>query len=185
MNNCLKVNFKAFAFFFKISPKYWIVYIINQVINVFYTYFDLYLFAVLINQFVGQINISKIIKIIVFKIVIYFVLNVIKKFMDYLTAVYYKEFINKENTYFVKKFMNVEYTDLERTEFRQLRRIIEETAYAGYGKIAFVEKTKELFYNVFSVIVSSYLFINLFISLVNNGIGFVSVLLFFLMFIFI
>lgn len=185
MNNYLKVNLDAFIFFFKMSPKYWIVYIVNQVINVFYSYTDLFLFAKLINQFVAPINLSAIIKMIVYLIIFRFSLNIIKNVMDYFTAVYYKEFINKENLFFLKKFLNVEYSDMEKTHFRQLRRTIAESENAGYGKIAYIDTVKGLFYNIFSVIVSTYLFVCLFISLIKNGIDFGYICLFLLLFVFI
>ena len=185
MNKNLKVNLEAFVFFFKISPKYWVVFFLYRFIAVSNSFFDLFATAHLLNQFVNFIDLYRIVYLLTVILTVKFVMGITNKFLDYLNAIYSKEFTDKENLYFINKFVSIDYSEIEKTDFRQLRRAISESSNFGYGKHAFIQTIKDIIDDIFSLIISSYLFINFFISLLVNKVSVVSIVLFLTMFIFI
>ena len=181
----LKINFNAFLFFFRISPKYWFVFFTSRFLAVFNSFFDLFMTAILLNQFNTDINIKNIFYILILLLIVKLLINVLNRVLSYFNTVYSKEFADKENLLFIDKFLHINYSEMEGTNFRQLRRTISETANFGYGRHAFIQTLQEMIDDVFSIIISVFLFAKFFVSLICDDGNLMSVWLFFVIFVFI
>lgn len=185
MNNYFKINFTAFLFFFKISPRYWLVFFVSRFLAVFGSFFDLFMTALLLNQFSTEINIKNIVRVLMVLLFVNLFLSLSNKLLNYFNAIYSKDFNDKENMLFINKFMNIEFSEMEQSDFRQLRRTISETANFGYGRHAFIQTFQDIIDDIFSIIISVVLFLEFFISFILSDDSLLSVLLFFVVFVFI
>lgn len=181
----LKINFNAFIFFFKISPKYWLVFFISRFIVVFNSFFDLFMTATLLNQFSTDINIKKIFRILILLLIVKLLVSILNKVLSYFNTIYSKEFADKENLLFIDKFLHVDFSEMEGTNFRQLRRTISETASFGYGRHAFIQVLQDMIDDIFSIVISVFLFAKFFVSLICSDGNLMPILLFLVIFVFV
>lgn len=181
----LKINVKAFLFFFKICPKYWIVFFVVNFLIIFDSFYDLFIMSNILNQFNVYINFDNIFYLLVKMIIIKFIINVLIKILSHYETIYLSEFNHRENIIFVKKFLNIEYSEMEKADFRQLRRTVAESSNFGYGRFCFINTLKDIINTIFTIGVSSFLFIKLIIEFVVTKATVTSYLLFAVLFVFI
>lgn len=181
----LKINVKAFLFFFKIYPKYWIVFFVVNFLIIVDSFYDLFIISNILNQFNVYINFDNIFYLLVKMIIIKFIINVLIKILSHYQTIYLSEFNHRENIIFVKKFLNIEYSEMEKADFRQLRRTVVESSNFGYGRFCFINTLKDIINTIFTIGVSSFLFIKLIIEFVVTKATVTSYLLFAVLFVFI
>ena len=168
----LSINWKAFRFFWNLMPQYWISNFALYIVSIASTYINLYLSGALLNYLTDYPDIKKIVGMLQLILFINFVINITKNILNNRMKFYTIKFKEKETVKWNEKSMRIEYSEIENTSFRQLKRNIKESSKInGYGKNCYISSLNGMVDSLVSICTAVALLISLIIKISNQRIS--------------
>lgn len=170
MNKNAHVNLRALKLIHSFCRRW--IFLLNAdiIFGAVSPYYNIILSSMLLNEIVGSRNKRTLIILICVLIAGNFIISVTKnilgKFLN--QAVYERE--KNEARILGAKNMKIDYRTIESTDYRQLRRRVDENGNLnGQGKYALLNILTGLEYNIFTLAIAAYLFTDMIVHILSDG----------------
>lgn len=165
----VNVNMKALKLIHSFCRRWFPLMTVQNILEVFSPYLNLIISSSLLNEISGNRNKNTMITWMSFLVIgnflVLFLTRTNEKFLS--QAVYERE--KKESRILGIKHMHIDYRTVEGTEYRQLRRRVDENASMnGNGKYALLTSVDSIEYNILNLMVAVYLFIDMLVRIFAN-----------------
>ena len=177
MNN-LKLNLRVFKFLHSLSPAFFPLMIIRQVLSNIPFFFNLWISAEIVNELTSADDEQKIWFLVAVALLGNFALQALRAIIYQFENNASTKLSDNHIAAFTKKILSLDYEKMENTSIRDLRRRIEENSYINaYGWEYFVVLTERLFSNVLNIAYSLFLFGEMMMLVVRFGLDIWVILL--------
>lgn len=171
-------NVRALKLLYSFSPKYFKYSIANSFFDTFLPYYNIYMSAEIVTELAGNRDPMKLLILVILTVVGAHILSVLNNVMHHKCNLYRVELNNNEAAYYNDKTLSLDYSDLEEPKVRQLRRKIIESAWIdNHGKGLLMSSSLNLVDNVFAIILSLILCLEMFIKIFSVDFSVFSVLM--------
>ena len=172
-------NIRALKLLYSFSPKYFKYSIANSFFDTFHPYYSIYMSAEIVSELAGTRDPKKLLILVILTIVGSHFFMALSNIMNHKCNLYRVELNNNEAAYYNNKTLSLDYSDLEQPEVRQLRRKINESAKINmHGKEMLIARSLNVFDNLFAIILSLILCIEMFVKIFTSGFSPFSAVLF-------
>ncbi len=155
-------NIRAIRLWHSLCPLYFPLMILKCFFGCFSPYFNIYMSAEIINVISRSRNINNIVLLIVVTIFGNLFISVMGSLLD--RAYHHKtmQLDQREKVLFNDKVLSLDYSDLENTKVRQLRRKIDESGNMACGKEILLASLDAITFSIVDICLSVYLFAEMF-----------------------
>lgn len=168
-------NVRALKLLYSFSPKFFKYSIANSFFDTFHPYYSIYMSAEIVSELAGNRDPKKLLLLVILTIVGSHFFMALSNIMHHKCNLYRVELNNNEAAYNNDKTLSLDYSDLEEPDVRQLRRKIKESAYINmHGKDMLIARSMNLFDNVFAIIISTILCVEMFVKIFVHGFSLLS-----------
>ncbi|MBE6938335.1 MAG: ABC transporter ATP-binding protein [Ruminococcaceae bacterium] len=177
MNN-FKLNLRVFKFLSSLSPAFFPLLFLRQVLSNLPFFFNLWISAEIVNELVSAESERKIWALVCVALLGNFALSAITAVVRHYENKASTNLTDRHFAAFTKKILSLDYDKIESSEIRDLRRKIEENSYINaYGWEYFVVLTERLLGNVLNIAYSMFLFAEMMILIARFGLNLWVILL--------
>lgn len=171
------INICALKLLHSFSPSYFPLMILSSFFKTVSPYFNIYLSAEIVNEIVGSRNIDKLETLVLITILGNFIIAVIGALLSRYFGHSEIKLNQNEAIYYNKQTLTLDYSDLEKSEIRQLRRKITESARINcHGRQLLLISINRITNVFMNLLLSSILCIEMIASVVASGYGLVPVI---------
>ena len=177
MNN-FKLNLRIFKFLSSLSPAFFPLLFLRQVLSNLPFFFNLWISAEIVNELVSAESERKIWALVCVALLGNFALSAITAVVRHYENKASTNLTDRHFAAFTKKILSLDYDKIESSEIRDLRRKIEENSYINaYGWEYVVVLTERLLGNVLNIAYSMFLFAEMMILIARFGLNLWVILL--------